>query len=357
MIGRRRPQPSGQAGQPRRRDGADPGGRRRVQTRSPDPEPMSRRSHPEPRQGRRTPRSPSPPTTPEPSPAQAVAAPEPSRSPRQSSPSRSRSTRRSPRPSRSPAGGRSRRGARAGAGPAQPSLTRADAARADRPTTPRRPRPCRWPHPNTRLHPRPTQPTRQRRSSHHSARPEPHSHLGSPPMAEPETVALVALLRIGRRPWPIYAEFVESNGSAQDVLERVLSEGDSGQSSLLPATDPEQLLDRSRRRHRRVADRGHPPADGPRREYPANLRTVHDRPPAVVRRRIDRRPTDTSSLAVIGSRTPSAAGDRARATQSPATSPTTATPSSRDSRPGSTPPLTQPLSPATHGRSPSSVPG
>lgn len=126
-------------------------------------------------------------------------------------------------------------------------------------------------------------------------------------MAEPETVALVALLRIGRRPWPIYAEFVESNGSVQDVLERVLSERDSGQSSLLPVTDPEQLLATA------AADIDAWQTSGIRLltvlddEYPANLRTVHDRPPLLfVAGSIA--PTDTTSLAVIGSRTPSAAG-------------------------------------------------
>jgi DNA processing protein len=126
-------------------------------------------------------------------------------------------------------------------------------------------------------------------------------------MAEPETVALVALLRIGRLPGPIYAEFVESSGSAHDVLERALTEGDSGQSSLLPTTDPEQLLTAA------AADIDAWQTSGIRLltvlddDYPANLRTVHDRPPLLfVAGSME--PADTNSLAVIGSRTPSAAG-------------------------------------------------
>jgi DNA processing protein len=126
-------------------------------------------------------------------------------------------------------------------------------------------------------------------------------------MAEPETVALVALLRIGRRPWPIYAEFVESGGSAQDVLERELSEGDRRQSTVLPATDPGQLLSAAAADIDAWHTAGISVLTVLDDDYPASLRTVHDRPPLLfVAGEIE--PTDTNSLAVIGSRSPSPAG-------------------------------------------------
>jgi DNA processing protein len=126
-------------------------------------------------------------------------------------------------------------------------------------------------------------------------------------MAEPETVALVALLGIGRRPWPIYAELIEGGDSAHEVLERELSEGDHGQSTLVPANDPEQLLNEA------AADIATWEAAEIRlltildRDYPTNLRAVHDRPPLLFVAG-STQPADARSLAVIGSRTPSAAG-------------------------------------------------
>ena len=126
-------------------------------------------------------------------------------------------------------------------------------------------------------------------------------------MAEPETVALVALLRIGRRPWPIYAELLEGGDSAHDVLEHELSEDDHGQRTLSAANDTRRLLDDA------TADIAAWKAVGIRlltvldRDYPANLSAVHDRPPLLfVAGSI--KPADNRSLAVIGSRTPSAAG-------------------------------------------------
>ena len=135
-------------------------------------------------------------------------------------------------------------------------------------------------------------------------------------MAEPETVALVALLRIGRRPWPVYAELLESGDSAHDLLAHELTDADHGQSTLVPTNDPEQLLNAAAAdiaaweatpiRLVTVLDDG----------YPANLRAVHDRPPLL----FVAGPTgrdDDRALAVVGSRTPSAAGlERAHAVAS-----------------------------------------
>lgn len=126
-------------------------------------------------------------------------------------------------------------------------------------------------------------------------------------MAGPETVALVALLRIGRRPWPVYAELLESGNSAHDVLEHELTEGDHGQGALLPADDPDRLLSAA------AADIADWEAAEIRlltvldSDYPTNLRAVHDRPSLLFINGAVR-PDDARSLAVIGSRTPSAPG-------------------------------------------------
>jgi DNA processing protein len=126
-------------------------------------------------------------------------------------------------------------------------------------------------------------------------------------MAEPKTVALVALLRIGRQPWPVYAELLEGGDSAHDLLDHELSEDDHGQSTLIAAHGTARLLDEA------TADIAAWKAAGIRlltvldRDYPANLRAVHDRPPLLfVAGSLE--PDDNRSLAVIGSRTSSAAG-------------------------------------------------
>lgn len=127
-----------------------------------------------------------------------------------------------------------------------------------------------------------------------------------------ETVALVALLRIGRRSWPIYAELVESAGAARPVLERELDERDDGQGSLLPAAPdaprlPEELLERAAAQVAGWEAQGIGLLTVLDRDYPANLRAVHDRPPVLfVAGTLQRR--DTRSLAVVGSRRASAAG-------------------------------------------------
>lgn len=131
-------------------------------------------------------------------------------------------------------------------------------------------------------------------------------------MTEPETVALIALLRIGRRPWPIYAELVEAAGGALPVLERELTECDDGQASLLCAARdapqlPEDLLERAAAEVAGWEARGMRLLTVLDHDYPANLRAVHDRPPLLfVAGTLERR--DTRSLAVVGSRRASAAG-------------------------------------------------
>lgn len=128
------------------------------------------------------------------------------------------------------------------------------------------------------------------------------------------TAALVALLRVTRRPGPWIAELAEAGQSLAALLEQELAEGDSGQRTLL--ADP---ADASAHLERAAAD-----IEGWRHagfelvtvldpDYPTNLRAVHDRPALLfVAGRLlagDRR-----ALAVVGSRRASPAG-RERAAQ------------------------------------------
>jgi DNA processing protein len=132
-------------------------------------------------------------------------------------------------------------------------------------------------------------------------------------MAEPETAALVALLRAGRRPWPIYAELVESSGSAHGVLERELSESDDTQGSLLDTGGTEQLLRAAASEVAAWEAKGIRLLTVLDTDYPANLRAVYDRPPLLFVAGVLEH-DDAHSLAVVGSRTPSQAGvERTRA--------------------------------------------
>jgi DNA processing protein len=131
---------------------------------------------------------------------------------------------------------------------------------------------------------------------------------------------MVALLRMGRRPWIEYAELVEERGSVAAVLALELTP--SKQAPLFPdpsdpATpgnaDPDRLLSTAR------ADLEHWSAQGMHlltvldRNYPPNLRAVHDRPPMVfVAGQLTR--ADARGVAVVGARNASRAGiGRARA--------------------------------------------
>ena len=122
---------------------------------------------------------------------------------------------------------------------------------------------------------------------------------------------MVALLRLGRRPWVEYADLVEERGSAGAVLEQELTDQSEplGQASLLPTDVPSaaELLAQSR------ADLNHWAAHGMRLvtvlepDYPPNLRAVHDRPPMVfIQGRLT--PEDSRSVAVVGARQATAAG-------------------------------------------------
>lgn len=120
-----------------------------------------------------------------------------------------------------------------------------------------------------------------------------------------ERAALVALLRLERRSPREYADAVESAGSALAVLEEELA-GRDGQASLL-AEDPEPRVTSAEAEIEGWERDGFALLTVLDDRYPANLRTVHDRPPLLfVSGRLT--PRDARSIAIIGSRRAGAAG-------------------------------------------------
>ncbi len=126
-------------------------------------------------------------------------------------------------------------------------------------------------------------------------------------MAEPgETAALIALLRMARRPPSAYAAMAEDRRSALAVLEEDLATRGAQQVSLL-AEEPEPIL------HQAEADIARWGAAGMKLltvlddGYPQNLRQVHDRPPLLFVAG-ELQPDDDRSISVIGSRRASAEG-------------------------------------------------
>jgi DNA processing protein len=116
--------------------------------------------------------------------------------------------------------------------------------------------------------------------------------------ARPETAAVVALLREGRRSWRDYAAALEEAGSAMPILEEDLG--------LLA---DERLSDAATAISGWV-DAGIRIVTVLDPDYPENLRGVHDRPPLVfVAGHLS--PDDVRSVAVIGSRRASDGGLRA----------------------------------------------
>lgn len=114
-------------------------------------------------------------------------------------------------------------------------------------------------------------------------------------MTASDTAALVALLRAGSRPGSMYADLIEETGSAVGVLEQ--EHGLLAQQEIDHAAGQIAGWDRLGMRAVTLLDQS----------YPANLRTVHDRPPLIfVSGRFE--PRDNRSLAIVGSRRASSAG-------------------------------------------------
>lgn len=123
-----------------------------------------------------------------------------------------------------------------------------------------------------------------------------------------DRAALVALLRLGRRPWQQYADLVEEAGSARAVLESEVAPG-AGQATML-APDARQLDDvigNAADELSRWEARGMSLLTVLDPEYPENLRAVHDRPPLIfVAGRLE--PRDRRAVAVVGARQASPEG-------------------------------------------------
>lgn len=130
-----------------------------------------------------------------------------------------------------------------------------------------------------------------------------------------ETAAVIALVRRGDRLWHHYANLIESAESAMAVLRGEYQELDSsGTLSLFHAIPPsaaeDQDLDAIVEEITAWRDEGLDVLTVLDEAYPPNLRTIHDRPPLLfVRGRLTE--ADDLSVAVVGTRRPSAAGLRA----------------------------------------------
>ena len=132
-------------------------------------------------------------------------------------------------------------------------------------------------------------------------------------MASPvENAALVALLRDGRRPWPVYSELVEETGSAVRVLEQEL-EPEQSPEMLFELEPSLQKVDISAAVDGAATDVAEWNARNIKlvsvldQHYPENLRAVYDHPPLLfVTGQLQ--PEDARSVAVVGSRKPSEAG-------------------------------------------------
>ncbi len=123
----------------------------------------------------------------------------------------------------------------------------------------------------------------------------------------PETAALVALLRCGRRTDDECVRLVEQAGSARAVLDREL--GADGPQTALFATDAPPELDTARADVSAWQREGFALATVLDGDYPANLREVDDCPPLIfVAGRLQA--ADDRSVAVIGARRASPEGKR-----------------------------------------------
>lgn len=123
-----------------------------------------------------------------------------------------------------------------------------------------------------------------------------------------EAAALVALLRLGRRPDQAWAELVEGDGSALAILEHEVAHP-GGQASLLPENRG-ALLEHAAAEIAGWQALGFGLTTVLDPTYPRNLREVHDRP-ALLFVAGELRDEDVRAIAVIGSRRASGAGLRA----------------------------------------------
>lgn len=124
-----------------------------------------------------------------------------------------------------------------------------------------------------------------------------------------ETAALIALLRRGDRLWYHYAELVESAGSAVAVLEGDFDDpAQPSELALFGATEPAAPdLGAIAAEVAAWRDEGMAVLTVLDERYPANLRTVHNRPPLLFVHG-ELTDADERSIAVVGTRRASDAG-------------------------------------------------
>jgi DNA processing protein len=125
-----------------------------------------------------------------------------------------------------------------------------------------------------------------------------------------DSAALVALLRLGRRPAQEYSPLVEEAGAAEAILRQEL-DSPTGQVSLLPG-DPEPAITRAGVQIDAWRDAGYRLITLLDNGYPQNLRLVHDRPPLIFTTG-ELGPVDSRSVAVIGARRATISGMTAAA--------------------------------------------
>ena len=123
-----------------------------------------------------------------------------------------------------------------------------------------------------------------------------------------ETAALITLLRQGDRPWHHYAELVEAAGSAIAVLR-----GDYRDPDLPPTLFETRPIAFDEDLGNVIAELRAWHTEGLKtvtvldRDYPRNLRTIHNRPPVLfIRGALEER--DDAAVAIVGTRNPSSAG-------------------------------------------------
>jgi DNA processing protein len=130
--------------------------------------------------------------------------------------------------------------------------------------------------------------------------------------AQAEAAALVALLRRGDRPWSHYANLVEAAGSAIAVLRGDYDDERDGDPERLfappPAPAEEPDLDAIAAEIRAWESEGMRFLTVLDPDYPANLRTIHNRPPFLFARGVLAADRDAQSVAVVGTRRPSPLG-------------------------------------------------
>jgi DNA processing protein len=120
-----------------------------------------------------------------------------------------------------------------------------------------------------------------------------------------ETAAVLALMARRALPWNRLAGAIEERGSALELLEQI--EQARAVEQLFVVDDQEMTLDQLENLVHAYEGEGIALVTVLDTAYPVNLRTVHDRPPALfVRGRLDA--SDARSVAVVGTRRASANG-------------------------------------------------